>query len=332
MFVSSFFKKIGGKVQCGLCNRFCVLGEGEVGFCRVRKNVGGELVSLVFGKPIGLSVDPIEKKPFNHFKPGSSAFSFGCFGCNFSCLHCQNHDISREFSSSQIDFTPIVSSEEIVSQAIKLGCESIAFTYTEPTVFTEYALEVMRVSKKNGLSNVWVSNGYMSKEVREKILPFLDAINIDLKGDKFFYKKVCGNANMDFVKKNIKWFFKNKVHVELTNLIIPSFNDSKKQLVELIDFVASVSKNIPIHFSAFHPAYKLSNVPVTSVEKLFEAKKLGEEKLSYVYLGNIGSVENTYCKKCGSLLVERKNYSTRIIGLDSKGKCVNCGEDNNFVF
>jgi pyruvate formate lyase activating enzyme len=331
MIEAVFYKKLNNKVQCTACNRFCIINENDLGYCKSRKNINGKLFLLTYGKPTGLQVDLIEKKPFYHFKPGTKALSFGCFGCNFSCMHCQNYFISKEFTEKQINFLSLISPEEIVSKAIKLKCNSIAYTYTEPTVFAEYCLNTMKLAKEKNIANVWVSNGYMSKELREKIFPFIDAINIDLKGNKEFYEKICGNVKIDKVKENIKFFYEKGIHLEVTNLIIPELNDSINQLNELIEFIAEISTEIPLHFSAFYPTYKLLNVSRTPEKTLFKAKKLAEKKgLKYVYLGNINSQENTLCKKCNSILIKRNNYSTELIGLN-ENKCLNCGSENNLI-
>ncbi|MBN2127152.1 MAG: AmmeMemoRadiSam system radical SAM enzyme [Candidatus Diapherotrites archaeon] len=331
MLEAVFYKKLKNKVQCTACNRYCVIEEGKKGYCNSRKNINGKLFLLTYGKPTGLQIDPIEKKPLFHFKPGTSALSFGCFGCNFSCKHCQNWNISKEFLEKEINSLQFISPEEIVSEAIISDCSSIAYTYTEPTVFAEYCLNTMKLAKEKNIANIWVSNGYMSKELREKILPFIDAINIDLKGDKKFYDSICDKVNIEKVKENIKWFHEKGVHVEVTNLIIPKYNDSEKQLNELIEFIASVSTEIPLHFSAFYPVYKLTDASRTSEAILFHAKETAEKKgLKFVYVGNINSEENTLCKKCGNILIKRNNYFIEIIGLN-KNKCSECNSENNLI-
>jgi len=246
-------------------------------------------------------------------------------------MHCQNWNISKEFLEQQINSLQTVFPEQIVSKAIDLNCDSIAYTYTEPTVFAEYCLDSMKLAKEKNIANVWVSNGYLSKELRKEILPFLNAINIDLKGNKEFYNSICDKVKIEKVKENIEWFYKKGIHLEVTNLIIPKHNDSINQLTELIEFIAGISPEIPLHFSAFHPTYKLLDVSRTSEKMLFKAKEIAKKKeMKYIYLGNINSEENTECKKCGNILIKRNNYSTELIGLN-KNKCSACGAENNLI-
>ena len=275
-------------VQCSLCMRACKIANGKTGICGVRKNVEGTLYSLVYGKTLTTSIDPIEKKPLFNFRPGSHCLGISTYGCNFSCKHCQNWQISQEHSEKAISQISFTSPEKIVKQTIEAGAEGIAYTYTEPTIFAEYALDTMKLAREKGLYNVWVSNGYMSKECIDAISPFLDAINIDLKGNAKFYKEICGNTNIEFVKKNIKLFHKKKVHVEVTNLVVPGFNDSEKDFEEISKFIASISKKMPLHFTRFHPDHKLDYLPSTDLEKLSRAKEIALGKgLEYVYLGNV---------------------------------------------
>jgi pyruvate formate lyase activating enzyme len=319
------------KVQCSLCNRFCAIDDGQTGFCRVRKNINGRLVSLVYGRTLTLETDPIEKKPLFNFKPGSHCTGVSTFGCNFRCLHCQNYSISQEFTEEAISLVPFTEPKAVVEFTAESGVEGISYTYTEPTIFAEYALDIMKAARKKGLYNVWVSNGYMSKEAADLIIPHLDAINIDLKGNEKFYKEVCGNAERKFVMENIKYFHSKGVHVEVTNLVIPSYNDTAKDFKEVSSFIASVDRDMPLHFTAFFPMYKLDRLPATDRSTLEKAKDTAKkERLSYVYLGNIREEGNTRCKKCGNLLVRRLFYDTEITGLDGR-KCGKCGTENNFV-
>ncbi|MFH1751877.1 MAG: AmmeMemoRadiSam system radical SAM enzyme [archaeon] len=289
MTEANYYKKLKDKVvQCNACERHCVVKENESGYCKVRKNLKGKLFSLVFGKPVTQGVDPIEKKPFYLFKPGTLAYSFSTFGCNFSCLQCQNYSISKEFNEKMIESLKTVEPKQLVENAIKNDCQSIAFTFVEPTVFVEYALETMKLAKKENLSNVWVSNGYFSREVFQDIKNYLDAINIDLKGGKEFYKKICDEVEVEKVKENIKLCFENEIHLEITNLIIPGLNDSKEDLLDVINFVKSVSPEIGLHFSRFHPCYQLSNLNPTPKEKILQARKLAiDNGLKNVFVGNL---------------------------------------------
>ena len=321
-----FYEKNGSTLKCKLCNRYCKIEEGSTGYCRVRKNVNGTLYSLVYGKTLTLSADPIEKKPLYNFMPGTFCNSISTYGCNFSCKFCQNHEMSQDFVEEMIERVPMTSPEEIVQDTLERGLSGIAYTYTEPTVFAEYALDTMKLARKHGLYNVWVSNGYMSKEAAGEIAKNLDAINIDLKGSADFYRTVCGGVDIESVRESIRLFHKKGVHVEVTNLVVPEFNDSRKDFESVAAFVASVDKGIPLHFSRFYPHYKMSNWSVTPAKKLFEARDIAKKKgLSYVYIGNFEEEQDTFCPVCGKKLIERRGYTTVITGLDGKGNCAFCG-------
>jgi pyruvate formate lyase activating enzyme len=282
-------------------------------------------MTLVYGSLIASSSDPIEKKPLFHFLPGSLAYSIATVGCNFRCLHCQNADISqlpRETGQIPGDY---VAPESVVNEAVARGCQSIAYTYSEPTIFFEYAFDVATLARQSGLKNAFVSNGYMSEEAAQKIIPVLDAINIDLKGDDQFYKKVCG-AKIEPVEHNIELFWKSGVWVEVTTLLIPGYNDSQAVLQELAGFLASVSPDIPWHVSAFHPMHRMKDVPRTGIQSLLRGLKAGRDAgLEHVYAGNIpGESENTFCPACGEMLVERLGYRIMRNSLEN-GHCPKCG-------
>lgn len=328
-----FYKPLkGNAVQCGLCRRSCAIPDGKAGQCGVRKNVGGKLFSLAYGKTITSSIDPIEKKPLFHFRPGSQCLGVSTFGCNFFCKHCQNWEISQQRAEQAIEKVPFTSPEEIVKQALAAGIEGIAYTYTEPTIFAEYALDTMKLAREAWLYNVWVSNGYMSKECVEEISPFLDAINIDLKGDSRFYKEVCGNANIDFVKENISLFHKKKIHLEVTNLIVPGFNDSEDDFKEVAEFIKLIDPAIPLHFTRFSPLYKMSHLPPTGIGKLHTAEDVAKKAgLKYVYIGNVAEEESTLCPECGSVLIKRAGFSVAITGLKEGGECAKCGAATGIV-
>jgi len=294
-----FYKKLDGeKIQCEACHHFCLINQGELGICGVRQNLRGKLYSLVYGKVIALNIDKIEKKPIYHFLPRSKTFSLGTLGCNFACFNCQNHEISQiyDFKGNLDKYDKInwgyeISPREIVEKAIQNDCPSISYTYNEPTVFSEYAFDTMKIAQKNGLKNIWVSNGYMSEKVLDKILPYLDAINVDLKsfnGD--FYKEYCG-ANLKLVLKNLKKLSKSRTHLELTTLIIPGISDDEAMLGALADFIKKeLGKEIPWHISAFSPhiSWKLRDVPATPPDLIHEIKEIGLKKgLKNVYVGNI---------------------------------------------
>ena len=303
------WERLNGDVICRLCNHHCRIRPGNRGLCAVRENQKGNLMTLVYGSLIAASSDPIEKKPFFHFLPGSVAYSIATVGCNFCCLHCQNADISqlpRETGQIPGDY---VAPESVVDEAVARGCQSIAYTYSEPTIFFEYALDVARLARQSGLKNAFVSNGYMSEEASGAIIPVLDAINIDLKGDDQFYKKICG-AKLEPVEHNIELFWKRGVWVEVTTLLIPGYNDSEAVLKELAGFLASVSPDMPWHVSAFHPMYRMRDVPRTGMDSLLRGLKAGRDAgLKHVYAGNItGESENTICPACGEMLIERLGY------------------------
>ncbi|MBI5884911.1 AmmeMemoRadiSam system radical SAM enzyme, partial [archaeon] len=284
----------------------------------------GKLYSLVYGRLASVAVDPVEKKPLYNFMPGTNCLSIATLGCNFACRQCQNYEISQA-DPEKIE-VPFASPEEVVRQALDEGCEGIAYTYIEPTIFFEYAFDIMKLARKKGLYNAWVTNGYMNAGVVDELKGFCDASNIDLKGDKKFYEKIVGGANVDFVKENIRLHFEKGIHIELTNLIIPGLNDKPRQLKELVDFVASVSKDLPLHFSRFFPAYKLLDVKPTELAVLEHAYQLARKAgLKYVYVGNAGvGHNNTYCPECASLLIERKGHSAFVKGLKDSA-CMKCG-------
>lgn len=323
---AQFWHKLEGvDVQCILCNQLCRIKPGQRGLCGVRENQDGRLVTLVYGNLIASNVDPIEKKPFFHFLPGSLAYSIATMGCNFRCLHCQNADISQLPRESGRIMGEYVPPSEVVAQAEFNGCQSIAYTYTEPTMFFEYAYDVATLAKDKGLKNVFVSNGYTGEEAARKIIPILDANNIDLKGDDQFYRRVCG-ARVEPVKKNIKLFWDSGVWVEVTTLIIPGYNDSDEQLRAMAEFLASVSTDMPWHVSAFYPMYKLTDVPRTGVEALRRGVRIGREAgLKYIYAGNIpGENESSRCPVCGEMLIERVGFRVMKNSVVD-GHCPKCG-------
>lgn len=272
--------KINNKlIKCLACCHYCKINQGKTGICGVRKNVGGKLKLLVDGKTTGVAVDPIEKKPLYHFMPGSKALSFGTFGCNFSCRFCQNWHISQTNKGNEkiIDQSQEYSPKTLVEMALRLGCESIAYTYNEPTIFVEYALKTMKLAKGAGLKNVWVSNGYFSPETRKLIIPYLDAINIDIKSMRpEFYKKICG-ARLEPVLKNIKKVYQAGVHIELATLVIPGENDSREELEAIAKFIFKISDQIVWHILGFRPAYKMMNREATSEQILEKARQIGKK-------------------------------------------------------
>ena len=280
MFYEALSEK---KVQCSLCAHSCNITEGRRGICGVRENRDGTLYSLVYGKLIAANVDPIEKKPLFHFLPGTTSFSVAAVGCNFKCRHCQNYDIAQCTKDSETIPGDDVTPEKVVSATERAGCRSISYTYTEPTVFYEFALDCARIAHERGIKNIFVSNGYTSPQAVKTIAPFLDGINIDLKGDDEFYKKICG-ARLQPVLDTITLMKELGVWVEVTTLIIPFYNDADKTLGDIIGFIKSVDPAIPWHVSQFYPTYKLLDQPRTPISTLKRAREMGtQEGLKYVY-------------------------------------------------
>ncbi len=284
------YKKLKNKlVKCEVCNHFCKIPSNGRGICGIRENRDGKLFLLTYGKAIAEHVDPIEKKPFYHFLPNSFSLSFSTVGCNFNCKNCQNWEIAHLVKKTKLiegfDLPP----EKIIEDTIKFNCKSIAYTYTEPTVFLEYCLDTMKLAKKHKLKNVWVSNGFMSEKTLNLILPYLDAINVDLKSfEEKFYQKIC-KARLKPVLENLKEIKKANIHLEITTLIIPGLNDKENELKKIAKFIKEeLSPEVPWHISRFFPAYQLTNLPPTPIETLEKAKKIGEKiGLKYIYLGNV---------------------------------------------
>jgi len=323
---AQFWHKLDDEdVNCTLCNQFCRIRPGKRGLCGVRENQRGQLMTLVYGNLIAANIDPIEKKPLYHFLPGSLAYSIATEGCNFRCLHCQNADISQGPKETGRIKGGFVTPENVVSEALASGCQSIAYTYTEPTIFFEYAYDVALLAKERGLKNIFVSNGYTGEEAVHKIIPVLDGNNIDLKGDDQFYRRVCG-ARIEPIEHNIKLMWDKGVWIEVTTLIIPGYNDSDGQLRELAEFIASVSTDMPWHVSAFYPTYKMSDVPPTGIEALRRGVRIGQEVgLNYIYAGNIpNEYEDTKCPTCGEVIIERRGFGIVKNSL-LDGHCPKCG-------
>ena len=287
------YRQDGDYVQCQTCHHHCRIAPFKRGICGVRENQKGKLYLLVYGRVIAENIDPIEKKPIYHFLPGTKSLSIATVGCNFRCLWCQNDDISqcpkemdRNATANKIGVE--MEPSQIVADAQKNHCPSISYTYTEPTIFLEFALDTMKLARKAKLKNIWVSNGYMTRETLDLITPYLDAINIDLKGfSEANYLKYSG-AKLKPVLENIREIFKRKIHLEVTTLIIPGINDDEKQLQGIVKFIADVSKDIPWHISRFFPAYKMTDTPITPMETFEKAKAIGKKAgLKYIHIGNI---------------------------------------------
>jgi len=319
-----FYKKLADhKVKCTLCAHQCEIASGKRGICRVRENQEGVLYSLNYQRLIAEHIDPIEKKPLFHFYPGTQSYSIAAMGCNFRCLHCQNWSISQV--RKDIIEGEKVSPERVVQAALHSGCSSISYTYTEPTIYFETAFEISRLAQQKGLKNVFVTNGYLSSEALHYIAPYLDAANIDLKAmsDKF-YREICG-ARLEPVLECIRQYYELGIWIEITTLIIPGYNDKEEELAQIAQFIADIDQGIPWHVTAFYPTYQLNDASPTPLSTLRRAYQIGKEKgLYYVYQGNVGEGENTFCPSCGQLLVSRRYFS--VVNKIKNGKCPFCGE------
>ena len=329
-----YYKKLKNKVvNCNLCPTNCVIKPGNFGNCGARKNVDGELFSMVYGKPVSVNVDPIEKKPLYHFFPGSYSLSIGTLGCNLHCLHCQNYDISQAkadgFSVNE------VMPEEIIETALRNNCKSISYTYNEPTINYEYVLETVKLARKKGLKNVMVTNGYINIEPLRDLYPYIDAANIDLKSiDGEFYKKIC-SVRLNPILDAIGEIKKIGTWVELTNLIIPGHNDSKKQIEKLVLWVkGKLGDRVPLHFSAFYPTYNMLDVERTPDKTLIMARRVAlDTGLKYVYIGNssLEGAGDTLCPKCRKLLIKRDWFKVSSNKISEK-LCPYCDEKIDGVF
>lgn len=323
MHEAMFYSKIKNKsVQCGLCARKCMIMNGNTGFCRVRKNDNGKLYSLVYGKIVSMAVDPIEKKPFFHFMPGMKAFSISTVGCNFKCPYCYNWHISQEWNSlGEENSTP----KQIINAALKSNCQGIAYTYVEPTMFYEFSYDTAKISKN--LCNMWITNGYTSREPINKISKYIDAVVVDFKcsANQNAYKRLC-QADVEHVFEAAKLWKKNKVHVEITNLLIPG-QYSNSDTEEFCRWIKkNLGENTPLHLLQFFPTYKMTSIPRTPEIMLEQAYKIAKSSgLNYVYVGNIAGnkYENTYCHKCNEILIKRFGMQLERINLKN-GKCPKC--------
>ena len=309
-----------GKVKCHLCSHRCVISPSKKGICGVRENREGTLFSLVFGRAISMNVDPIEKKPLFHLFPGSTSFSIATVGCNFRCLQCQNHEISQMPVDEKIIDGSVVPPSKIVSLAKENRCRSISYTYTEPTIYFEYAYETAALASQEGIRNVFVTNGYMTEEALKTIQPYLDGANVDLKSyQEKFYKEMCG-ARLKPVLESLKLMKALGIWVEITTLVIPTLNDSEREFEEIAQFILSLGAEVPWHLSAFYPTYKLVNLPRTPAATLHRAREIGMKAgLRYVYCGNIPGQggENTFCPHCGRIVIHRMGF--RVVKNDVAG-------------
>ena len=318
----------GDKVRCQLCAHYCTIANGKKGICQVRENRDGILYSLVYGRTISQNIDPIEKKPLYHFYPGSRACSIGTPGCNFRCDWCQNWEISQMPREQHFIAGQELSSAEIVAAAKKTSSRSIAYTYTEPTIFFEYSYDTARLAREAGIANVYVSNGYMSAEMLELFHPWLDAVNIDLKSFRdATYHKYTG-ASLQPVLDSLKKIHDYGIWLEVTTLVIPGVNDDPQELQEIAEFIATeLGTETPWHISRFFPQYKLQQTPPTPPDTLYRAGEIGRAAgLKYVYLGNLTEETDTNCPACGKLLIRRSGFGISSNRVDSHGCCPDCGK------
>lgn len=313
-------------IQCQLCAHQCIIQEGKRGLCSVREHTQGMLSTLIYGSYSSMAVDPIEKKPLYHFYPGTNAFSLGTVGCNLQCRHCQNYTISRgkpETVALQ-EGTP----EQMVALAQKYGCKGIAWTYNEPTIWHEFTLDTSKIAHQAGLYTVYVTNGYITKAPLQELSPYLDAMNVDIKAfHEDFYKTVC-KARLAPVLETCKQAKKLGIHLELTYLVIPTYNDSVDEIISFCHWVVeTLGADTPVHFSRFHPDYHLTDVPPTPLDTLTRIYDTAKEQgILFPYVGNVphGPYENTICPRCGATWVERYGFTARMTGI-TRGLCRTCG-------
>jgi pyruvate formate lyase activating enzyme len=317
------------KVKCNLCGRRCIISDGGTGFCLVRKNEDGALFSLVYAKAISACIDPIEKKPLSHFNPGSSVMSIATAGCNFRCQFCDNWMISQEGEAAGKDFL----SEEVVKAVRDNGCQGISYTYTEPTIFFEYAYDTAKLARQLGFFNTFVTNGYMTPEAVKTIAPYLDAATVDFKGggDGEFYKTFSAVPSVQPIYESLKEMKRNGIHIEVTNLIVPKIGDSIERIRELAAWIRdALGKETPFHLLRFHPDYKMTTISSTAIETLEKAYATAKgEGLNYVYIGNVPGhpCENTYCPNCNELLIKRFSFEITKWNLTKDMRCPTCGHE-----
>jgi len=323
-----YYEKLGGgRVQCALCPHRCVISEGKRGLCRARKNEGGKLYSLIHGRVTSVAMDPVEKKPLYHFHPGCQILSLGTTGCNFACPFCLNYTIAQSDCPTQ----PL-SSQQAIDAALEHDSIGIAYTYNEPFIWFEYVLETAKLARESGLKNVLVSNGYVLQEPLKELLPFIDALNIDIKSIRpEFYAQLC-RGRLEHVLETCKTASRAAL-VEITNLVIPGHNDTDAEFEQMARWLAdNLGRQTPMHLSAYHPCHKMT-APPTPAATLERAFDIFAARLDYVYLGNLRSSKgsHTACKSCNTVLIERLGYHTRLAGLAPDGTCAKCGAGNNIV-
>jgi len=323
------------RLQCDLCPHYCKLKEGQRGLCFVRARTNNQIVLTTYGLTSGLAIDPIEKKPLNHFLPGTSAFSFGTIGCNLSCLFCQNWDISKCRTMDRLSIP--ASPQTIAQQALQHGCKSVAFTYNEPNVFMEYAIDVAKECRKLGIKTISVTNGYICEAPRKEFYSYIDAARVDLKGftDRF-YQKIIGGKLQPVLDTLIYLNQQKNVWLEIITLLIPDENDGVEEIDKLTKWIVeNLGSNVPLHFTAFHPSWKMLNKPSTSLEILKRSRDIAlKNGLNYVYTGNIHYVEGstTYCHNCKNPIIIRDDYKITLYKLDESALCMFCGTKCHGVF
>ncbi len=321
------FRRENGTIYCGVCPHRCNLTEGETGICGGRQVQNGELYALNYGYCVAVAVDPIEKKPLYHFHPGREILSVGTWGCNFQCEFCQNWSLARGDADSEVERAVRLEPAEVLDllQSKYPSAVGVAYTYNEPTVWYEYVYDTARLISENGYRNVLVTNGFISQEALKEITPYIDALNIDVKSFRDdFYRHYC-KGNLNAVKQTVEYCAAH-FHLEVTCLVIPTLNDSEAEIRSLVDWLATLNPDIPLHFSRYFPQYKFSLSP-TPVETLVRIREMAREKMRYVYIGNLSGADeyvNTYCPGCGNLLIRRSGFKAYPVGLEGKF-CTKCG-------
>ncbi len=329
---SYWIKKEGKTVQCQNCPHGCILKDGQRGFCRVRENRDGKLYTLSYGNPCSVHIDPIEKKPLYHFFPGTNAYSIATAGCNLRCKHCQNYQISQVApeETSNYKFPPERLLEDVLHYKRKYNISSIAYTYTEPSIFIEYMIDSAKIAKRKGIKNVYHSNGYLNEKPLLDLIPFLDGANIDLKFFKNDSYRDISSGSLQPVLDTLKRLKEGGVWLEITYLIVPTINDGKREIKEMTNWVLNnLGSGVPIHFSRFYPTYKLENLPQTPLKIVETAREIALDMgIKHSYVGNVPAGhpgENTYCPACGKLLIKRRGYYILENNI-KKGVCSGCGE------
>lgn len=328
-----YYKKLKNNlVKCELCPRFCTIKPDNIGLCGVRENVKGKLYSLIYARPCAMHVDPIEKKPLFHFMPGARAFSIATIGCNFFCGFCQNWQISKADAGNMEKKYEELEPEKVIELCKENNCDIMSYTYTEPTIFYEYMLDIAKLARKQGIKNTIVSNGYINEEPLKELCKVIDGANIDLKAfTNEFYEKVC-KGTLEPVLNTLKILKTEGVWLEVTNLVVPGLNDDFKKIEEMCKWISKeLGKDVPLHFSRFHPDYKMTDAEPTPMETLEKAKQIAEKYLDYVYVGNIGGESNTICPKCKAKVIQRNALGPADNKL-AKGKCPGCSEKISGVF